>query len=317
MKAKRIGIVLLLAGILALGLSPGVRATTKCDTDPDAISYQPSVDPSLLNSVLNLLGEIDVDFTFGPGISLLFDHTLNLTVNSAINLEGVDFLVTTGVGHIEVDLALPAWAGDMTITIDHAPCRNCDAEYNACCTYPFCQVPCGIEWGLCEPVMLACQGEAAGIDFLLDGATAGVGFNSATVTQTADVCVLGNCEAIHPVESTDANMTGFHLRLLPEGDLLGIGEWLNGVISSLLDWFGAIDSTIEDFFEGGALINPFARDIKNDGCMPVQEVIDCRTGGCSTVNQPRETMGRSANVVFYALPVAILFGLILWRRRGG
>jgi hypothetical protein len=338
MKGQRIGIILLLASILALGLSPGVRATTECDTDPQAIPYQPTVDPSLLNAVLNLLGEIDVDYTFSPGISLLYDHTLNLTVNSPINLEGVDFLVTTGVGSIEVELDLPAWAADMSIAIDHAPCRDCgaehsscmagcDADYDACCTYPLCELICGPIWtacqagcltlrGLCEADVLLCQGEAAGIDLLLDGATAGVGFDSATITQTADVCVNGSCEAIHPVESTDANIVGFHLQLLPEGDPLGIGAWLNDIISDLLDWFGAIDALMRDFFDGGALISPFASDIKKDGCIPVQEVIDCNTAGCSTVDEPRELMGRRASVVFYAVPVAVLFGLILWRRRG-
>jgi hypothetical protein len=317
MKAKRMGIILVLAGILALGLSPGVGATTVCDTDPDATPYQPTVDPVLLNGVLNFLGEIDVNLPFEVDIELLYDHTLILALDSAINLRGVDFMVTTEPGSIEVELALPAWEADMTISIDHDPCRDCDAEYDECCTYPFCEVPCGAAWLLCEPDMLACQGEAAGIEFLLDGATAGVSFSSATVTQTADVCVNGSCEAIHPVESTNANMTGFHLQLLPEGDALGIGAWLNDVISGLLDWLGAIDGIMEDFFEDGALINPFARDIKNDGCMPVQEVIDCKTAGCSTVNQPREDMARSANVVFYALPVAVLFGLVFWRRRGG
>ena len=260
MKAKRIGIILLLAGILALGLSPGVRATTECDTDPAAIPYQASVDPSLLNGVLNLLGEVDVNLPFAVPIDLLYDHTLNLTLDSAINLRDVDFMVTTDLGSIEVELALPAWETDMTITIDHAPCRNCGAElddceddcsddYDDCCTYPLCELvcgpiqgvclaACGAEWLVCEGDVVLCQGEAAGIDVLLDGATAGVSFNSATVTQTADVCVNGTCEAIHPVESTDANMVGFHLQLLPEGDPLGIGEWLNGIISSLLDWLG-------------------------------------------------------------------------------
>jgi hypothetical protein len=165
--------------------------------------------------------------------------------------------------------------------------------------------------------VLLCQGEAAGIDLLLDGATAGVSFTSATVTQTADVCVNGSCQAIHPVESTEADIVGFHLDLLPTGDPLGIGAWLNGIISSILDWFGFIDDTVEDFFQDGALINAFAQDIKNNGCVPVPEVISCRTAGCSTVNQPREVMGRSANVVFYTLPVALLLGLIVWRRKGG
>ena len=88
MKAERIGIILLLAGMLALGLSPGVRATTECDTDPVAVPYQASVDPSLLNGVLNLLGEVDVNVPVLVPISLLYDHTLNLSLDSGIDLAG-------------------------------------------------------------------------------------------------------------------------------------------------------------------------------------------------------------------------------------
>ena len=39
MKGRHIGIVLLLAGTLVLGLGPGAKATTECDSDPEAIAY--------------------------------------------------------------------------------------------------------------------------------------------------------------------------------------------------------------------------------------------------------------------------------------
>ena len=64
-----------------------------------------------------------------------------------------------------------------------------------------------------------------------------------------------------------------------------------------------------------SLILPFALDIATDGCQPVQEVIDCAGGGCSTVDRPPAAIGRRANLLFYGLPVAFLLGLMLWRRK--
>ncbi|MEW6442301.1 MAG: hypothetical protein AB1640_15290 [bacterium] len=345
--SKGVGVVLLaLCCALASCWATGAGAATVCDTDPTMIDFEPTVDPTLLNDVLNLLGTIPIDYTYSEWVTLLFTHTLNLNLVSEIPLEGVDFAVTTLPGSLQVLLTLPAWSANMTLTVDNAWCRNCDAEYNSCAAdcdsdydacmedcggWPWCVISCGAEWTVCEglcagafaictPVRLACEAENAALQVLLDGYTAGLGFTSATVTQTADVCMTDTCmQVMSPLESTDAILSGFSLRLFPEGDPLGIGAWLNDIISGLVNWLADLSSLIEGFFvnnEGeGLLINVFHRDIGYDGCMPAQPVLDCLQAGCSTVDQPRHTLGRSANVVFYAIPAVLLVGLILWRRR--
>jgi hypothetical protein len=172
---------------------------------------------------------------------------------------------------------------------------------------------------LCEPDQLACEAERAAINTLLSGHHFGMSFSSASVTQTADICVTGDCNVANPEETTVASLSGFTLRLFPTGDPLGIGSWLNGIISGLVNWALNIQSQIASFFvtpEGeGVLILPFAPDIATDGCQPVQEVIDCAGGGCSTVDRPPAAIGRRANLLFYGLPVAFLLGLMLWRRK--
>ena len=129
---RLIGLLALL--LCSLAIDEEVTATTVCDTDPAAVRYTPTIDPILLNSVLDLLGEIPIDFTFDQGISFLYSHTLHLTVHSQINLEGVDFFVTPSLGSVRVQLNLPAWSANMTTSMSHAACRNCQAEYDSCVT---------------------------------------------------------------------------------------------------------------------------------------------------------------------------------------
>ena len=144
-------------------------------------------------------------------------------------------------------------------------------------------------------------------------------FSSASVTQNADICVSGECQPNFPVETTVANLNGFTLLFFPTGDPLGVGSWLNGIITSLVDWALNIENTIAGFFETpdgqGVLILPFALDIATDGCLPAQPVLDCIAGGCSTVERPESRIHRSANMLFYGLPAALLLGLVLRRRR--
>jgi hypothetical protein len=98
-----------------------------------------------------------------------------------------------------------------------------------------------------------------------------------------------------------------------------VGSWLNGIISGIVNWVLNIENTIAGFFEtqegDGVLILPFGLDIAADGCLPVQPVLDCIAGGCSTVERPTGRIDRSASILFYGLPVAFLIGLLLWRRR--
>jgi hypothetical protein len=337
----KLGLVFFFSSILTLGFCPGTDATTVCDTDPEAVRYKPTVDPTLLNALIDTLGAIDVNRTSSSSVRLIYRHTLNVTLDSLIDLGGADFIVTPGFGTLEVELAIPGWNTNLSTGMSHAACRNCSAEYNSCvdgcdddyddcCTYWGCGVVCGPIWVGCEAVCagafpicetdaLACAGEREAINFLLSGHNFGMSFSSASVEQTADICVSGECEPSFPLENTDANLSGFTLHLFPTGDPLGVGSWLNGIISSLVDWALDIENTMASFFEtpegNGVLILPFAVDIASDGCMPVQEVIDCAGGGCTTVNPQVGGIGRSANLLFYALPVAFLLGIMVWRRK--
>lgn len=329
------------------------RAATICDKAP-AVKFRPTVDPTLLNAVLDTLGAIRVTRTSSTSVSLLYGHTLYVTLNSLINIGGADFVVTPGFGSLEVELAIPGWSTNLSTSMSHAACRNCGTElstcqsgcnssYNSCVnscvnnpSFPCygvrlccetgcapalgtCLTGCGGAFLLCEPDQLACEAERAAINTLLSGHRFGMSFSSASVTQTADICVTGDCNVANPEETTVASLSGFTLHLFPTGDPLGIGSWLNGIISGLVNWALNIQSQIASFFvtpEGeGVLILPFALDIASDGCLPVQEVTDCAGGGCSTVNRQAGAVGRGANLLFYGLPVAFLAGLLLWRRK--
>ncbi len=354
MKTKRYGNILLIVAFIVLGTAQGGYATI-CDSDPDAVPYTPTVDPSLLNGVLNMLGEIPILIDVDRNINLLYDHTMVLTMESNINLAGVDFLVTPGNGSIEVELSLPAWGAEMNIAMTHAPCRDCNAENNSCtgdcdddqdncvndCTsssdFPcfgsrFCceNIECGPEWVVCEGLCaaatavcevsyLACFAEKEGIDLLLDGTSAGLSYDSATVSQVADVCVTGECEAVHPLESTDAAFSGFYLQLFSEGDSLGIGAWINGIISGMVNWLVDLLDLVEKFFVNsdgeGMLINTFSKDIKQDGCAPAPAVKECRGGACSISTKPDVSARQGGSLLLYSLPILVTTGLILWRRR--
>jgi hypothetical protein len=334
-------IVTLVSCLLGLASSTETQATTICDTDPAAVPFRPTVDPTLLNALIDTLGAIDVTKTTSSNVSLLYGHTLHVTLDSLIDLGGADFIVTPGFGSLEVELAIPGWNANLLTSMTHAACRNCsseynscvngcDSSYNSCCTYFGCEVICGPIWvgcegicagavPICETSAAACAAEGAGVNLLLSGYNFGLSFSSASVTQTADICVSADCNVPNPLESTIADLNGFTLHLFPTGDPLGIGSWLNGIISGLVNWALNIENTIAGFFEtpegDGVLILPFAVDIATDGCQPVQEVIDCAGGGCSTVDRPPATIGRRANLLFYGLPVAFLLGLLLWRRK--
>jgi len=340
MKKNRSCTMILIVLLLALVIAPWANATV-CDDQPGAVDYLPTVDSSLLNAVLNLLGEIPIDLDFDQNINLLYDHTMTLSIDSAINLAGINFEVTPGTGSIGVLLHLPAWAVDMTINITHGDFRNCSAEYNACrddcdddydacCTYPLCDLVCGPIWVGCEALCAGALGlchtdngartlENEGIDLLLDDSTAGLSFDSTDVSQVADVCVTETCEAVHPLVSTDADIQGLHLALLPEGDSLGIGEWLNNIISSIANWLLELLNIIEPFFVagegGGVLIGAFSADIKNDGCVPDPAVMECIGNSCSIASHPVVNVRDGISLVLYSLPILVIGGLIFWRRR--
>jgi len=342
MKENRFVPNLIIITLLNFGLAPGIFATV-CDDDPDAIDYEATVDINLLNALLDLLGEIPVEYTYERPINNYYDHTLHLTLRSGINLAGIDFMVTPTAGSIEVELSLPAWSAYWTLTVSHALCRwcggehsecvqACDANYYACCTYFGCEFNCGPPWTaclaacaedrvLCEADRALCLNEGAVIDDLLQGYTTGMSYTSATVEQVADVCVLStDCSAVHPLVLTDATLNGFYLKLFPTGDPYGIGSWLNGTISALANWYIDTLNIVESFFVDnhtgeGVLINTFSNDIKNDGCAPDPAVMECRGAACSMTTQKDVSDRTAASILLYSLPLLVIGGLIFWRRK--
>lgn len=371
----RFGLVSLIIALLLLSAAPGANATI-CDDDPAAIPYEPTVDPSLLNRVLGLLGEIPiVDFGLAVPFSQEFDHTLDLIMNGSIDLAGVDFVVIPGLGSIEVELNLPAWDSDMLVSVEHDPCRDCDAEWGVCTepcdpTYEACMSPCVPTYEACvanncdpngDPGLYqscvdscaffrdgcmngcvlardfcygGCDLEKFGcdthniayfferdlLDNLLDGQTIGMSFDSGTITQVADVCVTGTCEAVHPYEGTAVSLQNFHVRYFPEDDPLGFGLWLNGMVTDLVSDMVSPADMIVDFLVDaetgqGVLINAFGNDIKKDGCSPVQEVSDCTGAACAIATKPDISARQSTSLLLYALPLVAMGGLILWGRR--
>ena len=76
----------------------------------------------------------------------------------------------------------------------------------------------------------ACELENSIFDWILEGQTALVSWDSAQITQTADICITGDCEAVHPLESTTAVAEGLVFDLLePDGGTWG---WLYDAINS-------------------------------------------------------------------------------------
>ena len=341
MKENRFVPLLVIVALLTFGFAPGAFATV-CDDDPDAIDYQPTVNIDLLNAVLDLLGQIPVDFTFDRPATFNYNHTMRLTLRSGINLEGIDFAVTSAVGGIRVELSLPAWSAYWTLNILHETCRwcggehsecvqTCDSNYYACCTYFGCEFNCGPTWTnclalcaedriLCEADRALCLNEGAVIDDLLQGFTTGMSFSSARVEQVADVCVLSaDCSAVHPLVSTDATLNGFYLKLFPTGDPYGIGTWLNGTISNLANWYIDTLNIVESFFVNnqtgeGVLINAFSDDIKNDGCAPAPAVTECSGAACS-VARADVSARQGASMLLYSLPLLVIGALIFWKRK--
>ncbi len=355
MRMNRLGFILVIAALLALGAVPGTDATV-CDDDPAAVPFYPTVDPGLINGVLATLGVIPiVDVVIEAPFVQDFEHTMNIVMNGDMDLS-VDFVVTPAVGSIEVVLTIPPWSADMFITVDHKPCYGgCQADleaclpqcmvlyggcvddcvdYPTCCcggSRPCCESACsGVLHGCnldchgdkiwCDSVLGRCIFERDLLNNLIDEHTVGISYMESTVSQVADVCVTGACRAIAPHESTTVDLVGFHVRYFPQEDDLGFGVWLNnhvtGFVYSMVDPRDLIEDAVVDEDRGvGLLVGAFGLEIMNDGCAPAPEVQACRGGACSIPTSPEVSTRQGASILLYSLPLLVMGGLILWKRR--
>ncbi len=311
MKRERLGIVVFLAGLTAFGLSPGVFAGEEnpCE-DPDIYgTYTPEVvvTPKLINAVLDLVGEIGLEgFHLQMPFNLLCKHTIYMTTvaDSYIALQNVNFSVPGIDGGVTVninmdgDSAYPILMGTALVETTN------DCEDWGC-------IGCGLENLIVNAV---------------SGGIYGFGFESGLLTQDSDVCITGDCEAVHAHTDTDFFINGFKLNIF--GDSF-FGNWLDAIASFLAE--AAIDFgiAVADYFVDetefpiiGLFTNIFGPEMKTTrrGCLPgpVQEVLDCRAEGSvgSTVGTgKRPEPAEMSGAVLYILPIVTMFGLIIWVRR--
>jgi len=171
----------------------------------------------------------------------------------------------------------------------------------------------------CDAEVVACNFEADLLDNILNGQTITMSYDDSRISQVADVCVTGTCEAVHPHESTTVNLVDFHIQYFPEDDPLGFGYWLNTKVTEMVNNEVSIADTLRDLMigdEGEALlVGTFSNEIKTDGCGQAQAVKDCLGSACSMTTGPDLNARKIASILLYSLPLFVMAGLILWRRK--
>jgi hypothetical protein len=312
----------LVGGVCLFGFTPAALAATQCDTAPGATGFQATVNPAPLNKLLASLGNQDVDL--GGGVTIAFQglcvrhEFVAFAELFIIPLDQAPFTVTPSPGAIQVDLSL---LGPFNVGMG-------TRQYVA----SSCDSTCVVEIPYVGEVFNGCSIESAVVGPIVGGWSLSASWDDIIVTQVADTCVLGDCSAIHPLESTTADVVNFDISGAgscnvsldfpdPLPDLsLDVCAGIDSLIASLV--VGPLESLIENIFvtpDGkGVLIEVFHRDIIKDGCNDIPEVRACWNPVAASAGQIRGPRSRGFNLAFYALPLALAFGLTLrLRRRSG
>lgn len=309
--------VLALAAVMALALNTQASADTQCDADPNAVFFEPTVDATVVNNLLARLGSLDVNVGSVPlrvdGICV--DHQIALNTGfSQVPVSDAPVTTTPRLGSLNVMLDI---MGPFNFGID-------GSQYTAIGCASGCRVEipyigevfdaCAIEAGLAAPVFGLLQ--------------ANVGFDDIRVSQTADTCVLGDCTAIHPEESTSANIFNFNVDVVgscnisidfpdpfPDPPSLDICAGIDGIIEDLVE--PELEDAIADAFVNrdgeGILIQVFSRQIVKDGCANIPEVKECKDS--QTAGLLRGPRNPLLNAALYLLPLGLVGGLALRVRR--
>ena len=311
------------AAALILAVAPPAHAQTVCDTDPNAVPFEPTVDPATLNRLLARLGQLDVA-TNPVNVTLsglCVDHRLPIGLGPlGIPLGDAPFTVTPAPGSLRVDLELQ---GPFLFGVDGDTYQpvNCDSA-------------CVVELPYVGEVFDGCAIEAGIVGPLLSVFNASVSWDDIQVTQVADTCVLGDCTAVHPLESSQATLTGFDVDAtgfgscnvcldfpdpLPDPPCLNPCAGIDPLIEDLLQ--PEIEDVIANAFVNrqgeGTLIQVFSRQIVKDfGCIDIPEVRECR-GTVEVAGLVRAPRDHGLNAVLYSLPLGLAAVLALRLRRRG
>jgi hypothetical protein len=292
--------------------TPVPLATTSCDTDPNAVPFEPTVTPALLNTFLknnpNVAVSKPFDINFG---GVCVDHHLHMLMSAAAATQNSSFLVTPSPGALQVLLNLGALSGTLAVqTYDSTGCAT-----------------------LCPQFL--CDTEESLLRTVVEGADGTVSASSVQITQTADICVLGDCTAVHPLDSTFASMNGFRMELFGScnhcvdpcpffsceicvNPCSGLDSAITGFTNWLVDISGLLAKAMVNPDGSGTLIDIFSSGIVSDGCLPISEVTECRRAGAQAptlAGLARPPKGRGASTVLYFVPLLVAVGAIVGLRR--
>jgi hypothetical protein len=313
---RRTTLAIVAAALVVAFASAAPAQTTICDTDPNAVPFEATVDPSGLNFLLSLLGNINVPPPNPPPAldlqGICVTHRLPITLPSLVlplASQANIFTVQTSLGRVQANLDLNS---PFNLEIDGS---NYQAV-NCRCEVPYVgQFPCDIEAGIVGPLL----------GLVVD---VGMSWDALHVSQVADTCVLGDCTPVHPLTSTDVTLTNFDVDATGFGncgfcfpapiDFLGCINPCDGfdpLITSLVR--PAVEGAVESVFgvPPGLLIGVFSQDIIMDGCAEIPEVRECKNPTTPATGQIREPRDYGVNWALYSLPLVFSVGLTLRLRR--
>jgi hypothetical protein len=317
----RLRLPALAAGLAVMALASPLRAATQCDTDPKRVFFQATVDPATLNKLLTRLGNKSVH---SPSVNLTIpglcvDHQIPIATGvTSLPLGNAPFTVTPSLGALRVDLDLQ---GPFEVGIDGGRYKavNCDSA-------------CQIDIPYFGQILNGCEIESDIVKPILGALNANASWDDIHVTQIADTCVLGDCTAVHPLESSQASLSGFDIDLTGFGHCQfclpdpfpnecidpcdGVDPLLISLIRPLLE--DQVNGAFIKSDGGGLLIDVFARQIVKDfGCMDIPEVKECKQNPpvAAMPGLMRGPRDHGVNAVFYSLPLGVAGVLALRRRR--
>ncbi len=309
----------LLVGMLLLPAGWGAAlATSVCDTDPNAVDFQATVDPNKINSLLAALGRINSNPP-GGAITLsgfCVDHQIDVDIDLfSFPVAGAPFTITPSPGSIQVNLDV---MGPFGIDVDGSRYRSVNCSSSCRISLPYVGEifnGCSIEAGIVGPVLGLLHGSAT--------------WDSITVTQIADTCVLGNCMAVSPLEFSDARINGFDIDLTGFGSCRvaldfpspipdppafdpcdGIDPLIAALVQPLID--GTLDGAFVNRKGEGLLVNALSIEIVKDfGCLPIPEVTECKANQTTQTDAGlgQTSESRYANLALGLIPVVFALGL--------
>ncbi len=351
MKQKGICITVLLCCLVAFGSTPYLSASV-CEKenpeDPYPKLFRPSLEMATpLISLANQLGPLFFEgaMDIGPtdleeliaGLDgdgepdmtsrlmdileygMVYQHDITIHMQD-VDIDLTDYIsITPGLGTVEIGFNLPAFDEHMDITLENK---------DNCGTLLLWLQP----WCMIENGMFA----------LMDGLNFTIKMQEGAITieQTAEVCVGSSCNILQPLAFTvaDLDKNKMIVDFIEPDDF----AWLNnytGIITGTIAYFiqlmldfidafinnlavSMMENTMEEEMMEmlidpdtgrGLLVTLISPDVAQDGCYPPPAIQECQGSGCSTASQG--SIDHTSSLAFYALPVAVMFGLLFWRRR--